>query len=146
MFADIIETEETRALQQEINQNCQERYRDLVAGGLGEDDAIHAVVESLNGMEEALKDYPRRQAEQHMSGFDSFACDSGNVKQIAVFTKAGNVQVEPSSDGQIHAPVPGWRGQPEGRSEGRGADHPARYRLGRGYHQRRYPSGWRDFR
>lgn len=102
LFADIIETEETRALQQEINQNCQERYRDLVAGGLGEDDAIHAVVESLSGMEEALKDYPRRQAEQHMSGFDSFVCDSGDVKQIDVFTKAGNVRVEPSHDGQIH--------------------------------------------
>lgn len=103
LFADIIETEETRALEQEINQNCQERYRDLVAGGLAEDDAIHAVVESLSGMEEALKDYPRRQAEQHMSGFDSFVCDSGDVKQIEVFTKAGNIRVEPSPDGQIHA-------------------------------------------
>lgn len=103
LFADIIETEESRALEQEINQNCQERYRDLLAGGLGEDDAIHAVVESLNGMEEALKDYPRRQAEQHMSGFDSFVCDSEGVQQVQVSGRVGNVRVEPSPDGQIHA-------------------------------------------
>lgn len=102
LFADIVETEETNALQQEINQNCQERYRDLVAGGLGEDDAIHAVVESLSGMEEALKDYPHRQAEQHMSGFDSFVCGSEGVRQMAVSTKSGSIRVEPSHDGQIH--------------------------------------------
>lgn len=110
LFADIIETEETRALQQEINQNCQERYRDLVAGGLAGDDAIHAVVESLSGMEEALKDYPRRQEEQHMSGFDSFVCNGEGVQQVRVSNRAGNVRVEPSPDGQIHALCEGAEG------------------------------------
>lgn len=60
LFEDLAETEETIAIREEILQNCQERYQDLREAGISEDDAIHAVIESLNGMEEMLSDYPRK--------------------------------------------------------------------------------------
>jgi len=63
LFEDIEENEETRAIHEEILTNCQDRYEDLLRSGLSEDDAIHAVIESLKGMEEMLKDYPRKKAE-----------------------------------------------------------------------------------
>lgn len=63
LFEDLVETEETIAIREEILQNCQDRYQDLREAGISEDDAIHAVIESLNGMEEMLSDYPRKGSE-----------------------------------------------------------------------------------
>ena len=51
LFEDLAESEEVLAIRDEIQQNCQERYQDLREAGISEDDAIHAVIESLNGME-----------------------------------------------------------------------------------------------
>lgn len=60
LFEDLAETEEVNAIHEEILQNCQDRYQDLREAGISEDDAIHAVIESLNGMEEMLSEYPRK--------------------------------------------------------------------------------------
>ena len=60
LFEDLAETAETLAIREEILQNCQERYQDLREAGISEDDAIHAVIESLSGMEEMLSEYPRK--------------------------------------------------------------------------------------
>lgn len=57
LFEDVEETEETRAIYDEIRTNCQERYSDARERGLSEDEAIHIVMESLSGMEEMLKPY-----------------------------------------------------------------------------------------
>ena len=62
LFEDLEETEETAALHDEILQNCQERYADLTAGGMTADEATKAVIDSLNGMQEMLADYPRKNA------------------------------------------------------------------------------------
>ena len=62
LFEDLQESEEVIALREEVMNNCQERYRDLRAQGLGEDDAIGQVVESLKGMEEMLASYPKKKA------------------------------------------------------------------------------------
>ena len=56
LFEDVQMTEETEAIHDEVMNNCQERYASLVAEGYSEDDAIGAVVESLKGMDEVLKD------------------------------------------------------------------------------------------
>ncbi len=61
LFEDLQETEETRAIREEVLRNCTERYQDLLEAGMSEDDAIAAVIESLNGMEEMLADYPRKE-------------------------------------------------------------------------------------
>lgn len=60
LFEELAETEEVIAIREEILQNCQERYQDLREAGVSEDDAIHAVIESLSGMEEMLSEYPRK--------------------------------------------------------------------------------------
>lgn len=60
MFQDVDMNEETSAIRDEVMNNCQERYNDLVFSGMNEDDAIAAVVESLSGMEDVLRPYKRR--------------------------------------------------------------------------------------
>ena len=62
LFEDLEENDETVALHDEIQQNCQERYADLTAGGMTADEATKAVIDSLNGMQEMLADYPRKNA------------------------------------------------------------------------------------
>ncbi len=62
LFKDIEENEEVRAIRDEVMNNCRDRYDDLTASGYSEEEAIAAVAESLRGMEEVLKDYPRKAA------------------------------------------------------------------------------------
>ena len=60
MFQDVEMNEETAAIRDEVMNNCQERYNDLVSSGMAEDDAIAAVIESLKGMEDVLAPYKRK--------------------------------------------------------------------------------------
>lgn len=62
LFQDTEMTEEVQALRDELLDNCQQRYEDLIAQGRDEDEAIALVVESLKGMEEVIDAYPRAQA------------------------------------------------------------------------------------
>ena len=70
LFARVVMTEETQAMRDEVLNNCQERYASLVADGYAEDVAIAAVVESLKGMEDVLRDYPQKEDEP--AGDDAF--------------------------------------------------------------------------
>ena len=60
LFENVAESEEVTALHDEVMNNCQERYDDLRSRGLGEDEAIGEVVESLKGMDEVVRQYPRK--------------------------------------------------------------------------------------
>ncbi len=60
MFDNAEMTEEVSALRDEVMNNCQERFHDLVASGVSEDDAIAAVIESLRGMEDVIGQYQRK--------------------------------------------------------------------------------------
>ena len=60
MFENVEMNEEVAALRDEVMNNCQERYADLVGSGMAEDDAVAAVVESLKGMEDVVSQYQRR--------------------------------------------------------------------------------------
>lgn len=102
LFADIMETEETRALWEELNQNCQERYQDLIQNGLSEDDAIHAVLESLNGMEDALKDYPRKSSQASQQGSSHCVFNGEAPQAVEIRVKSSDVRICPSPDEQLH--------------------------------------------
>ena len=120
LFEDLVETEETIAIREEILQNCQERYQDLREAGISEDDAIHAVIESLNGMEEMLNEYPRKTAEpaavpeppatEDVEAGDeeetrAWSCDPAlsPIREIRMENMAGaDVTVETSFDQQLH--------------------------------------------
>ena len=60
MFENVEMNEEVAALRDEVMNNCQERYSDLVASGMPEDDAVAAVIESLKGMEDVISQYSRK--------------------------------------------------------------------------------------
>lgn len=62
LFQDTVENEETNALHEELMNNCQEHYEDLVSRGMSEDEAIGAVVESLKGMKDVIDEYPKKES------------------------------------------------------------------------------------
>ena len=71
LFQDTEVTEEVQAMRDELMDNGQQRYEDLVAQGRSEDEAIALVVESLKGMEEVIGAYPRsRSAASHAQETD----------------------------------------------------------------------------
>lgn len=81
MFQDVEMNEETAAIRDEVMNNCQEHYTDLVNSGMNEDDAIAAVIESLKGMEDVLAPYKRRV--HHTSAEDD---DEESVQREMIFT------------------------------------------------------------
>ena len=60
LFKDTAMNNETRALYEELLNNCQEHYDDLIGRGLSETEALDAVVESLQGMKEVIDEYPKK--------------------------------------------------------------------------------------
>lgn len=107
MFQDVEQNEETAAIRDEVMNNCQERYTDLVSSGVSEDDAIAAVVESLKGMEEILAPYKKvsplasdKEAEPEGEQHVSFA--SYLLHQIDLALVNEDVTIEPSDDDDFH--------------------------------------------
>ena len=104
LFQDVVENEETNALHEELMNNCQEHYRDLVDRGLSEDEAVSEVVDSLKGMKDVIAQYPKKTAapvnaaaEEKgktwvFNGMDSLKVDTGDQ----------DIFVGPSADGSIH--------------------------------------------
>ena len=60
MFKDTVVNAETRALHEELLNNCLEHYDDLIGRGMSETEAIDAVVDSLKGMKEVIDEYPKK--------------------------------------------------------------------------------------
>ena len=60
LFQDVAPSEEVLALRDEVLNNCQDRFADLIRSGLNEEESLAAVAESLKGMDEVLKQYPRK--------------------------------------------------------------------------------------
>ncbi|MCI5956547.1 MAG: DUF4097 domain-containing protein [Clostridiales bacterium] len=102
LFEDIIETEETRALHDEILNNCQERYQDMIARGVSEDEAIHAVMESLAGMDEVLAQYPRKTHEGEEGSSFCFDPARSPMRLVDIHLVSEDVSLSPSADGLIH--------------------------------------------
>lgn len=108
MFQDVEKNEETDAIREEVMNNCQERYADLTASGMAEDDAIAAVIESLKGMEDLLAPYKHR---VHAPGVDvevepgechaAFAAHE-NISRIDLSLACEDVMIDPSDDDAFH--------------------------------------------
>ena len=118
MFQDTEMSEEVQALKDEVMNNCQERYNDMIARGLSEDEAIAAVVDSLKGMEEVISQYPRKKAEEDDFDEDELdddddedededtevdqTFDPESIRMIRVNLISDDVTVESSFDDRIH--------------------------------------------
>lgn len=112
MFEDLEMSEEVQAIHDEVMNNCQERFDDLVACGMEEDEAIAAVVESLKGMDEVLASYPRKNVHQESEemaeeenresegthcGFAAYL-----VKNLAVELLDNDLEISESDDDMVH--------------------------------------------
>jgi len=60
LFQDVIQTDATRAMHEEVMNNCQEHYHDLISRGFSEAEALDTVIESLNGMKDIIDQYPKK--------------------------------------------------------------------------------------
>ena len=116
LFQDVEMNNEVKAIHDEVMDNCQERFGDLLNRGLSEDEAIAAVVESLKGMEEVLSGYPRKAQEKDGAAASGSGVQSavlgGNgghaafgaqdLRRVSVALLNENVAIEPSPDGEVH--------------------------------------------
>ena len=105
LFQDTVENDETRALHEELMNNCQEHYQDMIDRGLSEDEAVGEVVESLKGMKDLIAQYPKKSAantvpvEKEEGGRDETFSGADCLK---VETSDQDLYVSPSPDGLIH--------------------------------------------
>ena len=104
LFQDVVENEETSALHEELMNNCQEHYQDLISRGLSEDEAVGEVVESLKGMKDVIAQYPKKAG----APAGAAAADEGRtwvfsgLDSLKVDTSDQDIFVGPSADGDIH--------------------------------------------
>ena len=116
LFQDVEMNDEVRAIHDEVMNNCQERFGDLLNRGLEEDEAIAAVVESLKGMEEVLAGYPRKAEEMDAQSFKKpsrpqvavlvgsgqAAFSAQDLRRVSVNLKQEDVSIEASPDDEVH--------------------------------------------
>lgn len=109
MFQDVGMTEEVRAIHDEVMNNCQDRYNDLIAAGMPDDDAVAVVVESLKGMEDVIAQYKRKSVHRPDTTIGSDANGEQNavfgmqdVQHIELTLVAEDVYVEASDDQLYH--------------------------------------------
>lgn len=118
MFQNAEMTDEVSALHDEVMNNCQERYRDLVSRGVQEDDAIEAVIESLRGMEDVIAQYnqpakkpesqpheqpaPEAQPVHAFTGQQDLTFGPSQVTAIDVLLIDEDVKFVTASDGYVH--------------------------------------------
>ena len=104
LFEDTVENEETRALHEELMNNCQEHYEDLISRGLSEEEATGEVVDSLKGMKDVIDGYPKKSGaaqpkEEKPAGLSrTFA----GIDSLQAETTDQEICVSPSADGAVH--------------------------------------------
>ena len=108
MFLDVELNEETAAIRDEVMNNCQERYNDLITSGVSEDDAVAAVIESLKGMEDVLAPYKKieRQSESEQAdelfGRRELVFAADEIHKINLCLVNEDVSIEASDDDDYH--------------------------------------------
>lgn len=83
LFRDVAPSEEVQALRDEVLNNCQDRFADLVRSGLSEEEGLAAVAESLKGMDEVLKDYPRNEGTAEQEAAEEPAAEKAPEQEAA---------------------------------------------------------------
>ncbi|MGN0971360.1 MAG: DUF4097 family beta strand repeat-containing protein [Aristaeellaceae bacterium] len=104
LFEDLEMSAEVQAIKDEVMNNCQERYEDLLTQGLSEDEATGAVVESLKGMEEVLGQYPRKPV-AHACGVEDgegLVFPAAGLRSVKINLFSEDVTIEPSDDSSVH--------------------------------------------
>ena len=105
LFQDIEMTEEAQALKEELTADLNERYADLLADGLSEDEAARRISEDLADFSELTGSFPHRRHDLMPVAPD--AIPAGGVSVIRVRLGADDLQVIPSEDAMIHLSLTG---------------------------------------
>ena len=105
LFQDTVENEETKALHDELMDNCQEHYQDMIDRGLSEDEAVGEVVESLKGTKDVIAQYPRKTGS--MGGSAAGEAEGQDLTfagadSLTAETSDQDLYVSPSADNNIH--------------------------------------------
>ena len=109
MFQNTQMSDEVQALKDEVMNNCQERYQDMVDRGMDEDEAVAAVVDSLKGMEEVIAEYPRKDG--YAPNYDEdkdeeteqdLVFSAQQIKRVSVLLTSDDINFEASDDEYIH--------------------------------------------
>lgn len=111
VFADVEMSDEVHEIYDEVMNNCQEHFQDMVDQGVSEDDAIGAITKSLSGMSEMLKQYPQKQkydAEPPMDEENEEDDEqeriyaAADVREIAIQILNDDVEISRSRDSRVH--------------------------------------------
>lgn len=109
MFQDVEMNEEVMAIHDEVMNNCQDRYNDLIAAGMPEDDAVAIVVESLKGMEDVIAQYKKKNVHRpaqansaNLNGEQNAVFSAAEVQKIDLLLVNEDVTVEASADSSYH--------------------------------------------
>ena len=106
LFQDTVENDETRALHDELMDNCQEHYQDLIARGLSEDEAVSEVVESLKGMKDVIAQYPKKgsgsASAPDSEDTDGISLSFTGADSLIAETSDQDLYVSTSADGAFH--------------------------------------------
>lgn len=114
LFQDVEESPEVLALRDEVMANCQAHYEDLIHRGLSDDEALAAVTESLQGMEDVVKQYPRKKAAEWIPDMkvpdhedpafskNAHADTDSEIEAIEMNLRGWDVTMEPSENGLLN--------------------------------------------
>ncbi len=103
LFRDVQFSDEVQALHDEVLNNCQDRFADLVRSGLSEEEALSAVTESLKGMEDVLRDYPGKESDSPRDQSSATDPDSDREPE----PESGILRLNPSDIHAIRAQLTG---------------------------------------
>ena len=110
MFQNTQMSDEVQALKDEVMNNCQERYQDMIDRGMDEDEAVAAVVDSLKGMEDVIAEYPRKGTafpydeddEDDEETEQDLVFSAQQIKRVSVLLTSDDINFEASDDEYIH--------------------------------------------
>ncbi len=110
LFDGAPDTEEIRALREEITNNCQEHFQDLMSGGLSEEEASEEIAASLRGMEDVVAEMSRnsaRAAEEKAPAEEMTAAEP--LEDPALADAAGESPEDTCLPGTLTLPVTGLK-------------------------------------
>ncbi len=105
LFQDIEMTEEAMALKEELTADLNERFSDMLAEGVSEDEAARRISADLEDFGELTGSFPRRQ--QSLMPISPDSLPVGGVSEIHVRLGRDDLRVLPSEDQRIHLALTG---------------------------------------
>ncbi len=102
-FQDLREDPEVLEIREAVMRDCQERFEEMTGNGYTEDEAIAAIVESLQGMEEMMQSFQSTEKTEEKTPSRDEQIFQG--KKICASLFSSDIHLLPSEDGYMHVHV-----------------------------------------